>query len=221
MAELLALLSAGLVVAECARAVAGSRRSRKLNRALHELRRPLQSMTLAIERPAPDLACAGACLEQARGALAGLDRAINGGERAPRLVRTALAEIVGSLERRWRFADVRVEAADPNVQLVADPIGLGAALDNLVSNALSHGTGPVEVRALTAAGSARIEVRDGGCAPRPPGEGGGDPRRGHGLGIAAELARRHGGTVIPPRGAAGGGTVAALSLPTVARGQPS
>lgn len=214
MGELLALLLAGIVVVEAARALAVARRSSRLNRGLHELRRPLQSLALVLGRAAPDLACARACLEQARGGLEELDAAINGRRKGRVLTTTALAEIVGALERRWRWADVQVEAPDPDVMLAADPIGLGAALDNLVANALRHGDGPVQVRALSAAGAARFEVRDRGSR-EPVARAAPDPRHGHGLPVVAELAARHHGTLIPPRRSAGGATMAAISLPAL------
>lgn len=218
MAGLVALALAALAVLEAARWVVLARRTRRLNCALHELRRPLQGMSLALGARAPNRNCALACLEQASGALEGLDLTINGARHsAPRtLARTALAEIVDSLERRWRFAPVEVEAPATSVALDADPVRLGAALDNLVSNALRHGRAPVRVRALTTSGTARLEVRDGGpggqAVTRP-----GDPRHGHGLRVAGEIAAHHGGTVIGPGRTATGETVAALSLPALGR----
>lgn len=222
MAGLVALVLAGLVVLEAARWVSIARRTRRLNCALHELRRPLQSISLALEARSPDRECARACLEQASAALERLDLAINDGRRsAPRaLARTALAEVVDSLERRWRFAPVVVEASAPSVALDADPVGLGAALDNLVSNALRHGSAPVRVRALATSGTARLEVRDGGPGS-PAATQRGDPRHGHGLRVAEEVAARHGGTVIGPGRTATGETVATLSLPALGRDRSS
>lgn len=219
LAGALVLLALALIAVELARVLAGFRRAVRLNRALHELRRPLQSVSLSLEGASPDLRCAGACLEQARLALAELDAAINRRRLTPRLVRTAVGEIAAALEDRWHVTGVDVTATDPLRPLDADPARLGAALDNLVANAVEHGRGPVEVRALAAEGSVRFEVRDGGPAPSPAGSdlGGRDPRHGHGLRVAGEVAAGHGGTLLPPRATASGGTVAAISLPAPAR----
>lgn len=212
----IALLLVAIVVVECTRVIAGFRRAVRLNRALHELRRPLQAISLAVEGRSPDLRCAGACLDQARRALEDLDAAINRRAVAPRPVRTALEEIATALEDRWSLAAVRVSATDAPVAIEADPVRVGAALDNLVSNAIDHGSGPVTVRALAGAGTIHFEVRDAG----PAGEAGvdaerveRDSRHGHGLRIAAEHAASQGGSLLAPRPTPGRETIAALSLP--------
>ena len=208
------LLLLAVAAVEIARVIVALRRAVRLNRALHELRRPLQSISLSIEGSHPDLSCAGACLEQARGALEELDAAVNRRGLCRATVRTPLAALASSLEDRWRFAGVRVSAPIGGRELDADPLALGAALDNLVANAVEHGRGPVSVRALSSAGAVRFEVRDEGTgaapAPRPAADG---LRRGHGLSVAAAHAASHGGTLIAPAPLPGGGTVAALSLP--------
>jgi hypothetical protein len=96
--------------------------------------------------------------------------------------------------------------------LMADPRSLGAAIDNLVANGLSHGTGTVEVLTSTAAGSATIEVRDRGPNGRTF-RAERDPRHGHGLEIAARTAVGSGGRLIGPLTGEGGSTVAAIALP--------
>lgn len=215
LAGLVVLLLAATVVVELARFVRNARRAVRINRALHELRRPLQAVALALEAERHDLRSAEVCLEQARCALADLDLAINGRRPAPARVRVALSELTAGLEDRWRAAGVRVDQPVCGDALDADPGRLGAALDNLVANALRHGTRPVSVRALTAPGVARFEVRDGGPAATPaPAER--DPRHGHGLRVAAGIAASHGGALIPPRRGPAGETVAAISLPTAA-----
>lgn len=205
------LIALALIAVELGRLLAGFRRAVRLNRALHELRRPLQSISLSLEGAAPDVRSAEACLEQARLALADLDAVVNRRELSPRRVRTAVGEVVAALEDRWHPRGIRVTAAEPGRMIAADPGRLGAALDNLVANAVEHGSGPVEVRALASSGAVRFEVRDDGAAgdgaERAP-----DPRHGHGLRVAGEVASAHGGTLVPPS-ATGAGTVAALSLP--------
>ncbi len=209
-----ALIVLALVAVELARLVAGFRRAVRLNRALHELRRPLQSISLSLEGAAPDVRSAEACLEQARHALADLDAVVNRRELTPRIVRTAVGEVTSALEDRWHRRGIRVTATEPGQAIAADPGRLGAALDNLVANAIEHGSGPVEVRALASAGAVRFEVRDDGTGEARP-DRDPDPRHGHGLRVAGDVAARHGGTLVPPQ-ATPAGTVAALSLPAQA-----
>lgn len=215
------LLALAVAAIEIARVGAGYRRAVRLNRALHELRRPLQSISLSIHGEHPDLACAGACLEQARGALEQLDAVVNRRSLVRTPVPTALGTITEALEDRWRHAGVRVSAPIAGGPVVADPTSLGAALDNLVANAIEHGGGDVSVRALPSSSAVRFEVRDGG---RADGKGmrrvSPDPRRGHGLAVAAEAAAVHGGTLLAPTALSGGGAVAALSLPAPAQDPP-
>jgi signal transduction histidine kinase len=218
LAAALVLLLAAVAAIESARLVRNARRGLRINRALHELRRPLQSMALALSPEGGDLRSARACFEQARDALADLDAAVNGRTRTPARVRVALSELAVALEDRWRLAGVRVDPPGGGEVVDADPGRLGAALDNLVANALRHGHGPVRVRALTGPGVARFEVSDSG--PRAAGAVP-DPRRGHGLRLAAGVAAGHGGVVVPPHRSPGGETIAALSLPTASPERPN
>lgn len=212
-AALLALLAVALVVVEAGRTFRDARRARRLNRALHELRRPLQAIALSLESAAPDVGGATACLEQARAALRDLDAIVNGG-REPRTVRRApVAEVLDGLALRWRFADVDVEPDSAGAEVEADLDRLGAALDNLVANALRHGSGIVRVRATTRAGKVRFEVRDCGPGPRPVPDRC-DRRHGHGLRVVADVASRSGGEALPAHAVPAGGTLAAISLPT-------
>lgn len=215
LADAAILLALALIAVELGRVLAGFRRAVRLNRALHELRRPLQSISLSLEGPAPDVRSAEACLEQARLALADLDGVVNRRELAPRFVRTPVGEITEALEHRWHARGIRVTATEPGRTIAADPGRLGAALDNLVANAVEHGNGPVEVRALASAGAVRFEVRDDGAAEAGRRDGR-DPRHGHGLAVAGDVAASHGGSLVPPRPTPAG-TVAALSLPAPAR----
>lgn len=217
MSAILPLVLLAIAAIELARVIAAYRRAVRLNRALHELRRPLQSISLSIEGDQPDVGGAGACLEQARRALEELDAVVNRRRLVRTPVRAALGQITGSLEDRWRFAGVRVSAPLAGRSVEGDPVALGAALDNLVANAVEHGGGEVSVRALPSRSSVRFEVRDDGSKLHGPGDdlgrGEPDPRRGHGLAIAAAIAAEHGGTLIAPTATAGGGAVTALSLP--------
>jgi signal transduction histidine kinase len=207
------LLAASAVLVEAGRTYRDARRARRLNRALHELRRPLQAITLSLDSAAPDVGAAAACLEQARAALRDLDALVNGG-REPRAVRRAsVSDVLGSLAMRWRFADVEVKVDRRDVEVEADIDRLGAALDNLVANALRHGSGVVRVRVRTIHGKARFEVRDGGPVAPAPSRRRRDRRHGHGLRVVADVAAGNGGESLPAGPAPGGGTLAAISLP--------
>ena len=209
------ILVAAVALVEVARVLRDARRSRRMDRAMHELRRPLQAIALGLESASPDLGGAGACLEQARAALRDLDGIVNGGVERVAVRRARIAEVLEGLERRWSFADVAVERACPEAEIDADLTRLGAALDNLVVNALRHGSGVVTVRVLTGGGNARFEVRDRGPAPVGIGaeRGARGPRHGHGLRVVADVAAAHGGDATPAGPAPGGGTLAAITLP--------
>lgn len=221
------MLSATLPLAMSAAAVlAGGRirerrRREALNRALHELRRPLQALALSRVDTSR--------LEPILVALDDLDGVINGSppKREPEQIEIRhLAEAVvsrwaaaapgpaGRPVLRWRAEGARV---------VGDRAQLVRALDNLVANAIEHGRGPIEVTGARRRDRLRVIVRDGG--PRriepsrqllriPAGERahrGRDPRHGHGLEVVRRIAKAHGGRFVLRRSAAV--TVAALDLP--------
>ncbi len=221
MAGLFILLLGAVALVEGGRLIRDARRARQLNRGMHELRRPLQAIALTLEARSPDLVGAEACLEQARRALRELDATVNGRRPGSLVRRTRIGEVVEALDRRWRFADVEVEGPTVDRDIEADFERLGAALDNLVANALRHGSGIVRVRATADGSRARFEVRDDG--PRDRGAidgGGGNPRHGHGLEVVAGVAATHGGSMSPARPVAGRGTLSAISLPLAGEGLP-
>jgi two-component system sensor histidine kinase MtrB len=95
------------------------------------------------------------------------------------------------------------------------------ALDNLIANALEHGGGRVRVEGRVVEGALRVAVCDQG-----PGlsrrlasvrEAGARSRRGHGLAIAREGARRNGGRLVEL--ARSKGAAVALELPLPASGR--
>ena len=171
------------------------RRTRVLNRALHELRRPLHALALASRDPGD--------FEPVLGALADLDAEINGG--APRIARepVELRHLAESVVGRWAGAG-RSGGARPllrwhagTARVIGDRLQLTRALDNLVANAIEHGRGPIEMRGAVRGDNLRILVRDGGR----PGPGArrhreNDPRHGHGLAIVREVAKAHGGRFV-------------------------
>jgi signal transduction histidine kinase len=197
-----------------------ARRRAALNRALHELRRPLQAMALAPassgKSPAP------AAAELALAALDDLDHEINGSPRAlaPRpvacraLVEAAVerwrgpaAEARRSLELRWRAGAVMV---------MADPCRVSQALDNLLANAIEHGGLRVRVEAATGASRVRISVSNT-VLPTPVHAR--RIRRGHGLRVVASIAAAHGGRFLVQHPA--GVWVAVLELPLAATPIPA
>ena len=203
-------------------AVAGGERIRRrrrrtlLNRALHELRRPLQALLLA----GPPEPRAREALEMTVSAVAGLDREINGERKMPDRRPVAVGAVVRDVGERWRGCaavygrrlSVRSQVADAAV--LADPAELARAVDNLVVNALEHGSGSVEVAATLAPGATRVAVTDAGTPPasrlRFPLRRR-DARRGHGLAIVTEIARAHGGRFFWLRSEHG--SIAVLELP--------
>jgi signal transduction histidine kinase len=190
-----------------------ARRRAALNRALHELRRPLQALALAPaasgRTPAP------ATAELALAALDDLDREINGSPRsiAPRPV--ACRALVESAVERWRgpaaqarrSLELRWRAGA--AMAMADPRHVAQALDNLLANAIEHGG--LRVRVDAATGARRIRISVSNTAPRTRLELPHDHRRGHGLRVVASIATAHGGRfrVQHPAGA----WVAVLELP--------
>jgi signal transduction histidine kinase len=234
----LALTLATVLVADRVRA---GRRRERLNRALHELRRPLQALTLSGRAlPAP----AGGGRDQlglAIAALDDLDLAVNGGLPERRVwtvdARTLAEEAVGRWRRTAALAGRRMELRwrAGRSRVVCEPAAIARALDNLLANALEHGRGPVRLDGTLRAGHVRLLVSDGadaGAAPalavgvhprRRPAAGSRrarDPRRGHGLRVVADVAAAHGGRFASCRHEAGACAVLELPLADVAEPGP-
>jgi two-component system, OmpR family, sensor kinase len=185
----MALTFASALVADRLRA---ARRRTALNRALHELRRPLQALAL-------DGAAGGGQLDRAIEAIAGLDREVNGGK-APRRRRVDARALAEQAAECWRAAATR--AGRPlgfawragSCEVECDPDAVARALDNLIANALEHGSGPVRIEGSGRPGRVRLHVVDRGVqAVEPRSRRDGDPRRGHGLRIVGSIAAEHGG----------------------------
>ncbi len=192
---------------------------RTLNRALHELRRPLQALLLLEEgdaRPgaAPPAAGRRGLLELATSALCDLDGAVNGGPPSRHPRRFSCREAVMASLERWRVqaeraGGVRVYWDAGPAMVEGDAARLGQALDNLLANAIEHGGPPIVMTAARVAGRLRITLANGlrqGIAERSP-----DPRRGHGTDVVSEAASAHGGRFALCQTASG--CVAALELP--------
>lgn len=201
-------IAASIAAALTARGWRAGRRRGALDEALHELRRPLQSLLLAAEAGAAPEAVGGSA-HLASQALARLEREINGDSSTPRrevfAARPVLEAAVarwgsraalggGSLEPCWRAGDALV---------AADRFDLAQALDNLIVNAIEHGGPTVIVAATRERGRLLLTVSDSGRRARPaerretPAESiarlCGRRRRGHGLVVVRRIAARHGG----------------------------
>lgn len=199
------------------------RRLEMVGDAAHELRGPAAAMSFGVaslRREPGGLSRALSFeseLERMRAALADLEAA-RVGRRAPARPGTvALEQVLRGAAAGWRSPaaaegrglSVRWDAGRALVR--ADRGRLAQALGNLLSNAVEHGSGPIEVRAVRSGRRAvRIEIGDGG-----PAVGAGRrrtaPDRGRGLGIAARAVREAGGSLTLDRGR--DGTTAAVELP--------
>ena len=215
------LLSATVPLAMSAAAVVAGgrlrdrRRRRALNRAVHELRRPLQAIVLASSEPG--------AFEPVLGALADLDAEINGAPARASLEPVELRHLAESVVARWGMAagsaagrpSLRWDAG--RARVVGDRRQLMRALDNLVANAIEHGRGPIEMSSAVRRDRLRILVRDGGGDLRARSEA--DPRHGHGLAIVRGVAAAHGGRFILR--CAPGMTLAVLELPLADAPRPA
>lgn len=192
---------------------------RALNRALHELRRPLQALLLmedGSDRPAaaPPVASRRGLLELLTSALQDLDGALNGEAPARPTSRFSCRESVMASLERWRrqaarAGGIRVYWDAGPAMIEGDAARLAQALDNLISNAVEHGAPPLVITGACVAGWIRITLANGlrpNRAARQP-----DPRRGHGTQVVSEVARAHGGRFALCQ--TGDGCVAALELP--------
>ena len=200
---------------------AGRQRS-TLNEALHELRRPLQALALLV--PEED-ATVDSTLKLATAALARLDREVNGAGEPISDGPVPIRPLLEAAEERWRpraaLAGRSVEAqwVGAEVSLTGASIALSQALDNLISNGIEHGSGPILLEGRVEASGTRLVVRDQG--PSQPGAGrvrrglrvwlGGRGRHGHGLRVVRRAAAELGGSFQLRDGS--DGTEAVLLLP--------
>src|SRR5690606_17022297 len=133
-------------------------RKRALNRALHELRRPLQVMMLSSEIGATAGAAGPGAIELAVAALTDLDRELNGdpaGTAEPRRPPASVptTELLDALSDRWRAGvaaggrRLKVECHAGAAVPAVDPLIAAKALDNLVANSLEHARGAITVTA--------------------------------------------------------------------------
>ena len=184
------------------------RRRTALNEAMHELRRPLQVLSLVLPGEAEREGAVDSSLRLATAALERLDREINGAgadapvatfafrrllEEAAQRWRTQALLSRGSLELQWRAGEVWIEG---------DRFELAQLVDNLISNAIEHGGAKVAIEARRDGSWLLVSVMDegrstpGSRAPSRSSRRGGRYRHGHGLRVVRRVARAHGGSFI-------------------------
>lgn len=230
MAIELSTIAAGLPMAASFAMASGfvalreGRRRSALNAAMHELRRPLQAISLSLP-PGPQGDPLESSLEMAVAAMDQLDREINGSSFEEVAEPLSPHSIITAAVTRWEPAahragrTLRLKWSGSDPVLEGDALALGRGVDNLISNGLEHGEGPISVEVEVTADRLDLTVRDcgrGGTGRARLGRLGrvrldGRNRRGHGLAIVRRLAAQHGGSFRLRHSEAG--TEAALVLP--------
>ena len=144
---------------------------RALNRALHELRRPLQALVLMEEdSPSPPprrRPPAGAVCSRWRPARCVTWTAPSTARRPrDRPGRFSCREVVLAALERWRplaarMGGIRVYWDAGPAPVEGDAVRMAQALDNLISNALEHGGPPVVVTGARVAARIRVTIANG------------------------------------------------------------
>ncbi len=197
------------------------RRLELVARASHELRGPATALALTVAAMRRDprgrrrAIVLEAQLDRMRAGLADLDAARTGDRAAACPVLLGLQGVVHDAMLSWkpsaRHAGRRMGMAweGPPVEVRADRGRLAQALGNLISNAVEHGSGAVQLRGRRAGRSVLVEVHDAGMPGDRLHRSGAD--RGRGLAIAREAVEEAGGRLVLERGEQG--TTAAIELP--------
>jgi len=222
------------------------REQRLLDDASHELRTPLSilkaelDLTLSRAREPDELAAALRSASEETDRLARLaedllvfSRARAGGFRVHQ-TGTSLRELLGRAcaghQARARDRGARIEWAAPAAEILADPMRLRQALDNLLDNAIRYGPetgGLIQVEAAISSEVATITIENSGSGfgedllPRAfeafvRGSGDVTPHPGSGLGLAIvrAVARAHGGTATAANVPGGARVTMTLALET-------
>lgn len=191
-------------------------------RAGHDIRGPLCTARLALEALEPCARVVAIDLELRRASLAldDLTGARRGRRAVDRWERVDLGRLLAAAAPAWDALARRFDASLSfcgDARVAGDPLRLAQACANLVSNAIEHGGGRVDVSVTAAGGRAGVHVVDAGDglpAPLPSllaAARGRRTTRGHGLAIAAGIAARHGGRLLEVPGPTGAHLV--LDLP--------
>jgi signal transduction histidine kinase len=228
MAVELAEVAAGLPVAASLALASGitshreGRRRAALNEAMHELRRPLQVLSLTLPTDSSPAAPIESSLRLATVALDRLDQEINGGTHEEVMSKVSVEWLIEEAAQRWRKpamargGSLGIDWNGETTFVRGDRFSLPQALDNLLSNAIEHGGGKVRIGGRSDGDRVRISITDSGGTPPAKavsrqGPRNGRHRHGHGLRVVARIARRHGGSFTLRRTAQG--TEAILRLP--------
>ncbi|MGH2915567.1 MAG: sensor histidine kinase, partial [Solirubrobacteraceae bacterium] len=143
-------------------------------RASHELRGPLTAARLGLSpRPGPlpsesRLAAIDAELCRACVALDDLDEPGRPAPRLRTLERIGIEAFLGCCVEAWQGSaesagvTLTLALAGPGASVWGDRARLAQAVGNLISNAIEHGGGAVEVRGCVRRGLVRVEVSDRG-----------------------------------------------------------
>jgi signal transduction histidine kinase len=210
-------------------------RRRALAEACHELRGPLAAVTLGLElgRRHDGLSAArirAIELELGRAALALGDLEDARGRRRRDEAGDGV-DVAGLIEdsvEAWRAvaslrgAGLRLSWSGPRAIVSGNRLRLAQATGNLISNAIEHAGGDVEVRGRAGAGSVRIEVLDDGPGLGMPvaeliRRSARSGRHGHGLRIARAVAIACGGRLAAAPSRHGARVVLELPLRPAAR----
>lgn len=182
------------------------RRRTALNEAMHELRRPLQALSLALPTDPARKGMVNSSLQLATAALDRLDREINGDSSESELICVRVRSLLEESVQRWGPCAARMGGGvslrwlSDEQEVEGDQIGLAQAVDNLISNAIDHGGGKVTIEGRRDGRWLLIFIRDSGgkaLGGRRPGRlpwRGSRSRHGHGLRVVARVARAHGGS---------------------------
>ena len=230
---LVGLLVVSMMLAMTAQSLRAGRQRSAINEALHELRRPLQAISLATEGPGTKRATGlESSMHLATVALERLDREVNGGPDAVAREVVRCRPLLKAAVGRWRARaivgggslDLHWNAGQAVVN--GDRADLAQALDNLIVNAIEHGGPSIVVEAQPRGERLRILVADSGRASRPESRRGnpadviahlsGRRRRGHGLAVVRRVAAEHNGRFALHHSESG--SLAVLELPLAANG---
>ena len=226
----LAASAAGFAAAGLWRALAWRRET--VARACHELRAPLTAARLGLDYGAGGGELTPARLraidlELGRAALVLDDlEAVRTGRAWSRPAEAIdLEELVNDSVEAWRPAaaargvELRAAWSGCGATVWGDRLRLAQVTGNLISNAIEHGGGIVEVRGQGDRMRARVEVSDAGPGLRATvpelmrGARSGRGRRGRGLAIATAIAAGYGGRLAAAPSVRGARLV--LELPTI------
>jgi signal transduction histidine kinase len=222
-------LVASMAAALTAQGLRAGRRRGAINEALHELRRPLQTLAL-VPGPGVGDAVAGDSVRLAAAALERLEREVNGERSVPTVAAIACEPLLHAAVARWKAraslaaASLDLRCALGGAVVAGDRTQLAQALDNLIVNAIEHGGPSIAVEAHRRDDRVRIAVVDSGRDSRPESRRGtpaetiarltGRRRRGHGLNVVRRVAASHGGRFALRHSPLG--SVAVLELPLAA-----